>query len=78
MRLKTPRADVAFQSQLANPSLFRTKGYINGQWVDALDGVSFPVTNPATGEKLGEMPNMPRSQVQEAIVSVQVAVPKRY
>ncbi|RSH82895.1 succinate semialdehyde dehydrogenase NADP+ linked [Saitozyma podzolica] len=62
-------------SQLADSSLFRTKGFVNGQWVDASDGLSFTVTNPATGEKLGEMPNMPRSQIQEAIVASKTAFP---
>ena len=30
--------------------------FINGQWVDAIDGGTFAVTNPATGEVIGSMP----------------------
>lgn len=30
--------------------------YINGEWTDAADGAVFEVTNPATGEVIGEMP----------------------
>jgi len=31
--------------------------YINGEWVDAQSGATFEVTNPATGEVLGQMPD---------------------
>lgn len=60
------------QSQLSNPSLLRTKGYINGEWVDASDDAKFPVINPATGAQLAEVPNMPCGQVTAAIVSCAV------
>jgi succinate-semialdehyde dehydrogenase/glutarate-semialdehyde dehydrogenase len=57
------------RSQLANPGLLRDKAYINGSWVDGLDKVFFDVTNPATGEVLAQLPDIPRSQVVEAVVS---------
>ena len=31
--------------------------YIGGEWVDARDGATFDVTNPATGEVIGAMPD---------------------
>lgn len=31
--------------------------FINGAWVDAIGGETFEVTNPATGETIGQMPN---------------------
>jgi len=31
--------------------------FINGEWVDAQSGATFAVTNPATGDKIGEMPD---------------------
>lgn len=46
-----------------------SKGFINGKWVGGSDGKTFDVINPATGAKLVEVPNMPREQVKEAIVS---------
>jgi hypothetical protein len=59
--------------QLTDASLFVTKGYINGKWVDSADGVTFAVENPSTNISMGEVPNMPRSQIKEAIVSTQAA-----
>ena len=34
---------------LNNPSLLCDQSYINGEWVSAPDGQTFPVTNPADG-----------------------------
>jgi succinate-semialdehyde dehydrogenase / glutarate-semialdehyde dehydrogenase len=31
--------------------------FINGEWVDAIGGATFDVTNPATGEVIGAMPD---------------------
>ena len=31
--------------------------FINGQWVDAIDGGTFAVTNPASGDVIGSMPD---------------------
>ena len=31
--------------------------FINGEWVDAVDGSTFEVTNPATGEVIGSVPD---------------------
>ncbi|WRT64910.1 uncharacterized protein IL334_001849 [Kwoniella shivajii] len=62
-------------SLLSDSALFRTQGYINGQWVSASDGVTFPLTNPATGALIADMPHMPRSQVAEAIDAAKTALP---
>ena len=35
---------------LKDSSLFKQLAYIDGQWVGADSGVTFDVTNPATGE----------------------------
>lgn len=35
--------------KLNDPGLLREQAYINGQWVSAADGGTFPVTNPADG-----------------------------
>ncbi|OCF58962.1 succinate-semialdehyde dehydrogenase (NADP+) [Kwoniella mangroviensis CBS 10435] len=60
---------------LSDSDLFRSQGYINGQWVSASDGATFPLTNPATGAKLADMPHMPRTQVAEAIDAAKAALP---
>jgi len=35
---------------LKDPSLFREEAFINGQWLKAASGKTFPVNNPATVE----------------------------
>lgn len=42
---------------LKDKSLFREQCLINGQWSDADDKAALSVTNPATGRKLGVVPD---------------------
>ena len=35
--------------KLEDPALLREQCYVNGAWLDAPDGASLPVHNPATG-----------------------------
>ena len=37
------------QLKLNNPALLREQSYIDGDWVSAPGGETFPVTNPADG-----------------------------
>ena len=41
--------------------------YIDGQWTQAESGVVFDVLNPATGEKIGDVPDGGRSDADRAI-----------
>ncbi|RDX41184.1 hypothetical protein K466DRAFT_463977, partial [Polyporus arcularius HHB13444] len=43
---------------LKDASLVHTQGFIDGKWVDAKDGGVIKVTNPATEEELGTIPEM--------------------
>ncbi|KAI0068661.1 succinic semialdehyde dehydrogenase [Artomyces pyxidatus] len=52
---------------LNDPSLFISKGYIDGKWTDAKSGGTITVTNPATDEVLGAVPEMGVEETQEAI-----------
>ncbi|WP_221796329.1 NAD-dependent succinate-semialdehyde dehydrogenase [Oceanobacter mangrovi] len=47
--------------------LFRQQAYINGQWRDAISGASDPVFNPATGEQLGSVPRMGKTETEQVI-----------
>lgn len=51
--------------QLNDPSLLETRAYINGAWVEASD--HYVVTNPATGEEIAKVADMPRSALIAAI-----------
>ncbi|MGB9990380.1 NADP-dependent succinate-semialdehyde dehydrogenase [Pseudoduganella rhizocola] len=59
--------------QLKDPSLFRQQAYVNGAWTDADNGENFAVTNPATGEHLGTVPNMGAAETRRAIEAANAA-----
>jgi succinate-semialdehyde dehydrogenase/glutarate-semialdehyde dehydrogenase len=52
---------------LQDPDLFRQQSYLGGSWCDADDGTTFEVNNPATGEVLGTVPKMGRTETRRAI-----------
>ncbi|WP_312139027.1 NAD-dependent succinate-semialdehyde dehydrogenase [Brevundimonas sp.] len=52
----------------------RQQGFIDGQWVDADSGETLAVTNPATGEQLGTVPNMGAVETRRAIEAAQKAM----
>ncbi|MDR3580223.1 MAG: NADP-dependent succinate-semialdehyde dehydrogenase [Oryzomonas sp.] len=60
---------------LQDPTLFRQQCYINGQWLDATDGGTFPVNNPATDEVIGTVPRMGTAETRTAIEAANAAFP---
>ncbi len=52
------------------------KMLIDGDWVDALDGRTFPVDNPATGEVVMEVPFGSAADVAPAIAAARRALPQ--
>ena len=44
--------------QLKDAKLFRQQAYVDGAWVDADNGQTIKVNNPATGEIIGSVPKM--------------------
>ncbi len=48
---------------LKNRTLFRQKCFINGKWIGGKN--TFAVTNPSTGGKLGEVPNLGTKETGE-------------
>ena len=61
--------------ELKDPSLFRQQAYVNGHWCEADSGVRTDIFNPATGEKLGSVPHMGRTETRRAIDAARVAQP---
>ncbi len=61
--------------KLNDPDLFKTKAYINGEWIAADSGKSFEVTNPATGEVIGTAPEMGAAETERAIAAANAAWP---
>lgn len=58
---------------LKDPSLLKTRAYINGQWVDADSGETFPVYNPATQELIAEVASVGQAETRRAIETAAVA-----
>ncbi len=61
---------------LEDLDLFRQQAYIGGLWCDAVSGRSFPVTNPATGEILAQVPDMEAGETRRAIEAAKAAWPE--
>jgi succinate-semialdehyde dehydrogenase/glutarate-semialdehyde dehydrogenase len=61
--------------KLQDPRLLKESGYIDGSWVGADGGETLPVHNPATGAKLGVIPNMGTSETRRAIAAAAAAMP---
>jgi len=60
---------------LKDPRLLKTQCYVNGQWVDADAGATIRVTNPATGETIGTIPQMEATEARRAIEAAHTALP---
>ncbi len=61
------------RSLLKDPGLLPNKAYVAGQWVDAADGATFAVTNPARGDIIATVPDLTRADAARAIAAADVA-----
>jgi succinate-semialdehyde dehydrogenase/glutarate-semialdehyde dehydrogenase len=61
--------------QLNDPKLFRQQAYIDGAWVDADNGQTLKVNNPATGDIIGSVPKMGAAETRRAIEAADKALP---
>ncbi len=52
---------------LRDPSLLETRAFVAGEWVDADDGATFEVTNPARGDVIANVADLGRAEVARAI-----------
>ncbi len=55
--------------------LLLRQAYVDGRWVDADDGDTFPVVNPATGEEIARVPRMGAAETRRALEAAQRALP---
>ena len=60
-------------SLLKDPTLLSAKALVAGEWLDADDGSTFDVTNPARGDVICSVPNMSRVETARAIAAADVA-----
>ncbi|MBU0574770.1 MAG: NADP-dependent succinate-semialdehyde dehydrogenase [Proteobacteria bacterium] len=60
---------------LKDKTLLRQQCYLNGQWIDAAEGGTITVTNPATGEIIGTVPKLGAAETRAAIKAANIAYP---
>jgi 1-pyrroline dehydrogenase len=51
------------------------KNFVGGEWVDAVDGGTMEVLNPATGETIAEVPRGTQADVDRAVEAAKKALP---
>ena len=59
--------------KLNDPKLLRTDSYVDGKWIPAPDGKTFPIHNPATGELIAEVADHGVETVKMAIAAAEKA-----
>src|SRR5437762_13698038 len=52
------------------------KNFVGGEWVDAVEGATMDVINPATGEKIAEVPRGSQADVDRAVEAANRALPE--
>jgi succinate-semialdehyde dehydrogenase / glutarate-semialdehyde dehydrogenase len=65
---------VAVETRIA-PELLRSQAYVDGAWIDADSGETFPVLDPANGETIAEVPRLGAAETRRAIEAAARAFP---
>ena len=60
-------------SMLKDPSLLCTQAYVSGEWINADDGSTFEVKNPARGYVIAAVPDMGLAETKRAIEAARLA-----
>ena len=68
-----PKDTTELRSLLKDPGLLVGKAYLAGEWVDADDGSTFDVVNPARGDVICQVADMTRQETARAIDAAYVA-----
>ncbi|MFN3845396.1 MAG: NAD-dependent succinate-semialdehyde dehydrogenase [Paracoccaceae bacterium] len=61
-------------SLLKDPTLLVTKAFVAGDWIDADDGTTFGVVNPARGDVIARVPDLGRAETARAIAAANAAM----
>ncbi len=57
-------------------TLAEVKDFVGGEWVDAVDGGTMDVLNPATGETIARVPRGTQADVERAVEAAERALPE--
>ena len=60
---------------LNDPTLLASQAYVNGAWIDAPDGKTFDVKNPARGDVITSVPDLDGDMTRQAIEAAEAAQP---
>ncbi|MBA4492580.1 NAD-dependent succinate-semialdehyde dehydrogenase [Paracoccus sp. S1E-3] len=69
-----PKDITGLKSLLKDPSLLETRAYVAGEWIDADDGRTFDVINPARGDVIAQVADLSRAEVARAIEAAALAM----
>ncbi|MCC5956641.1 MAG: NAD-dependent succinate-semialdehyde dehydrogenase [Natronohydrobacter sp.] len=61
------------KSLLRDPELLETRAFVAGEWVDADDGATFAVVNPARGDVIAQVADVTRAETARAIDAAEAA-----
>lgn len=59
------------KSTLRDPSLLVERAYVNGSWIDADNGETIAVINPADGSEIARVPALGAAETRRAIEAAQ-------
>lgn len=62
------------KEMLTDPSLLKTQAFLAGEWVDASDGATFDVINPARGDVIAKVADLGRADAATAIEAAHKAM----
>jgi aspartate-semialdehyde dehydrogenase len=63
------------RADIADKRLVRPFAYVGGKWRAAASGATFTVTDPATGDNLGEVASLSAAEARAAVDAAQAAFP---
>ena len=69
-----PRDATDLASLLTDPSLLACKAYVAGEWIDADDGATVDVTNPARGDVICSVADLGRAETARAVAAAEEAM----
>ena len=67
--------DATAKLPLRDPDLFRQANYVDGAWIQADNGKTIEVRNPANGELVGVVPALGAAETRRAIEAAHAALP---
>jgi succinate-semialdehyde dehydrogenase/glutarate-semialdehyde dehydrogenase len=70
-----PPQETPMRLALADDQLLRQQCFVDGEWIEADDGKTIPVCNPANGADLGAIPSLGAIETRRAIDAARSAFP---